>query len=339
MRSYSLREEPIPGFEAQADFGQYVIKDMYGINRRIYMFCMVLSYSRMRFCYFSANPFTAKTAIEAHEYAFRYFGGRPQHILYDQDRVFVISEMFGEYKLVKEFEEYVRFRGFTVQLCHKWDPDSKGKVETTVKAIKRGFLDGRIYAGIDSLNSDCLIWLDNIGNGDINFTTRKIPRDMFIEESKHLQKVNFYKKKHDTILTVESTNSVVYKGNQYQLPKEELLAGGRVKVVEEDGILIFYRPFSTEPICKLEVSTGIGHIITAKKGTYENVEKIQFLKFFNNDKIIKDYIDKVDSTFLAPNVRLRQYKRMCKLTRYYNSEELLEGIKFCIKKKTTEFLI
>lgn len=209
VRSYSLREEPIPGFEAQADFGQYVIKDMYGINRRIYMFCMVLSYSRMRFCYFSANPFTAKTAIEAHEYAFRYFGGRPQHILYDQDRVFVVSEMFGEYKLVKEFEEYVRFRGFTVQLCHKWDPDSKGKVETSVKAIKRGFLDGRIYAGIDSLNSECLIWLDNIGNGDINYTTRKIPRDMFIEETKHLQKVNFYKKKHDTILTVESTNSVV----------------------------------------------------------------------------------------------------------------------------------
>jgi len=41
----------------------------------------------MHFVYFHPESFTTETAIKAHEYAFRYFGGRTQTIMYDQDRV------------------------------------------------------------------------------------------------------------------------------------------------------------------------------------------------------------------------------------------------------------
>ena len=83
-RKGAIRDEVQPGYEGQADFGQYVMKSMYGNNIRVYFFCMVLSYSRMRYAYFSAEPFDAKKTIEAHRYAFRYFGGRPQMMVYDQ---------------------------------------------------------------------------------------------------------------------------------------------------------------------------------------------------------------------------------------------------------------
>jgi len=49
----------------------------------------------MKFVYFSPDPFTTKTAIKAHNYAFQYFGGRTQTILYDLDRVYVVSENLG----------------------------------------------------------------------------------------------------------------------------------------------------------------------------------------------------------------------------------------------------
>lgn len=91
-RPTSFREETPPGYEAQVDFGQFKMKDMYDRNIRVYFFCMVLSYSRMRFVYFSREPFRTKTAVDAHKFAFRYFGGRTQTILYDQDRLFVVSE-------------------------------------------------------------------------------------------------------------------------------------------------------------------------------------------------------------------------------------------------------
>ena len=51
------------------DFGQFKMKDMFDRNSRMYFFCMVLSYSRMRFVYFSREPFRTKTAVDAHKFA------------------------------------------------------------------------------------------------------------------------------------------------------------------------------------------------------------------------------------------------------------------------------
>ena len=92
-RKTSMRKDLPPGYEAQVDFGQYKMRNMYDRKVRVYFFCMVLSYSRMKFAYFSSDPFTTETAIEAHRLAFRYFSGRTQTILYDRDRVFVVSRV------------------------------------------------------------------------------------------------------------------------------------------------------------------------------------------------------------------------------------------------------
>ncbi len=151
-RITSPRQTLPPGYEAQADFGQYKLKDMYGKMVRIYFFCMVLSYSRMKFVYFSPEPFTTQTAIKAHEYAFRYFGGRTQIILYDLDRMYVVNENLGNIIFVPAFEEYVKHIGYSVSLCRPRDPQSKGKVEKVVGYVKQSFLEGRVYTGIDTLN-------------------------------------------------------------------------------------------------------------------------------------------------------------------------------------------
>lgn len=150
-RPTSFREETPPGYEAQVDFGQFKMKDMYDRNLWVYFFCMVLSYSRMRFVYFSREPFRTQTAIDAHKYAFRYFGGRTQTILYDQDKVFVVSEHYGNVILVPAFEDFVCQAGFSVILCRKSDPQTKGKVESFVRYVKEGFCrDGFTPASIPS---------------------------------------------------------------------------------------------------------------------------------------------------------------------------------------------
>ena len=56
-RQTKPREDTPPGYEAQVDFGQSKMLDMYGRQIRVYFFCMVLSFSRMHFVYFSAEPF------------------------------------------------------------------------------------------------------------------------------------------------------------------------------------------------------------------------------------------------------------------------------------------
>jgi len=40
----------------------------------------------MKYVRFSAIPFTSRTAIDAHEKAFKFFEGIPKEVVYDQDR-------------------------------------------------------------------------------------------------------------------------------------------------------------------------------------------------------------------------------------------------------------
>lgn len=99
------------------DFGQYVMRTEYKKNVRVYFFCMTLSFSRMKFTCFSVDPFDIKKTIDAHIAAFKYFDGRPQMIVYDQDKVMVVSENLGEVIFVKEFEDFIKVTGFTIYLC------------------------------------------------------------------------------------------------------------------------------------------------------------------------------------------------------------------------------
>ena len=74
----SPRNQLPPGYEAQVDFGN-ISKGYVRPNGKGVLFCMVLTYSQMRFVYFSPNPFTTQTSIYAHELAFKFFNGRTQN--------------------------------------------------------------------------------------------------------------------------------------------------------------------------------------------------------------------------------------------------------------------
>lgn len=77
-------------------------------------------------------------------------------------------------------------------MCSGYYPQGKGTVENYVKIVKENFLGGRIYHGIDSLNSACLEWLDNTLNNHILSHKGVTPHELFKEESKNLKRLNHY---------------------------------------------------------------------------------------------------------------------------------------------------
>ena len=331
-RYYKLRSEVLPGLEAQSDFGQMKMKNMYGRNVTIYFFVMELIYSRMKFAYFSRDPFTTDTAIDAHEYAFKFFGGKPQSIVYDQDKIYVVSEKFGDFTLTKKFEEYVKDRGFTARFCMKYDPESKAFAESTIWTIKHKFLEGRIYTGIDPLNNECLEWLDRFANGDFHAITKKIPKEMFIEEYKHLTKVEPFRKVNTYIVQVRKLNQVHFRGNIYQLPTHLKIIGSRVKLVVNGDKLEIYRPLSDELICTHDIPVGQGRIRTlVGEGDDElSTFKFQVHKFFKDSDTLKEY-EHLAKRQGDPRYIKSQYRRLARLTRFYNLSELTDAMKYCIK--------
>ncbi len=329
-RQTSFREETPPGYEAQVDFGQFKMKDMYDRHVRVYFFCMVLSYSRMRFVYFSREPFCTKSAIEAHRYAFRFFGGRTQTILYDQDRVFVVSEHYGNIILVPEFEEFVRKSGFSVVLCNKSDPETKGKVESFVRYVKEGFLQGRLYAGIDSLNSAALEWLDSECNGATHDRPRKAPRELFREESKHLTKV-LIEETEVAIRAVSDKFAVMYQHSKYELPHSRVRQYEAIRIEEADGLLLFYKTDTGELIHKCRKAAEEGEAVPYRDedAERETVGENAMRRVFEDAEDIETFIQSIREQ--SGRYANAQMNKIVSLAKAYSVDQVEAAIQSCLR--------
>ncbi|MCJ8007303.1 hypothetical protein ACFFMO_01370 [Lederbergia wuyishanensis] len=98
--------------------------------------------------------------------------------------------MTEEIVYTEEFQAYMQQRGFRVYLCRAADPESKGKVESVVKFIKRNFAKNRVFHQIDIWNEQCLAWLQRKGNYQKHNTIKKRPVEVFALEKPHLRKVS-----------------------------------------------------------------------------------------------------------------------------------------------------
>lgn len=258
-----LRVEELPcGAQGQADFGQYILRTGQG-RKKIWFFSMVLSCSRYKYVHFSESPFTTLTAIGAHEAAFKFFGGVPKEVVYDQDRLFLVDENLGNLLLTREFKTYVFERDYQVYFCRKADPQSKGKIENVIGYVKKNFLYGRLYYDIEVLQSQTLAWLARTGNAMIHGTTGKIPAQEWETEKGYLNSWAPIGLLPDYIMaTVLKDNMFNYRGNAYSLPLGAYNGKGsyvKLRLAEKDRLLVFSQQDTA--LCAHQIPNGKGNTI------------------------------------------------------------------------------
>ena len=112
IRPLEKLPESAPGMSMQVDFGEYWMHRNDTRRVKVYFFVAVMSYSRHKFTYFSRSPFTSELTIYAHQLAFQFYGGKPQEIIYDQDKVIIHSENLGDVVLTKAFQAFVSSEHF-----------------------------------------------------------------------------------------------------------------------------------------------------------------------------------------------------------------------------------
>src|SRR5690606_3941480 len=135
---------------------------------------------------FSDKSFTAKSVCQAHEETFRYFGGIPQMIVYDQDRTMMVDENLGQLLLTADFSQYSKARGYKLYFCRKADPETKGKVERVIQYVKKNFLYNRTYSDLETLNNQVLAWLSRTANYLEHHVTKTKPIEAFQIEKTYL---------------------------------------------------------------------------------------------------------------------------------------------------------
>jgi transposase len=241
VRQHMMVPELEYGKQAQADFGEYNMTDTVEHRKKVYFFAMVLSRSRYKYMFFSDVPFTSKTMVEAHERAFVFFGGYPFEVVYDQDKLILVKENFGDLLLTEVFRNYHQQRGFHLHFCRKSDPQSKGKIENVIKYIKYNFLRGRTFYDIHTLNGQGLEWLNRTANAKEHASTRKVPSVEWEVEKPHLTplKYTIMHQQERIPYKVRKDNTVSFKGNYYALPDGTFQGKETVVFIEQlDGMLI-----------------------------------------------------------------------------------------------------
>jgi len=233
-----IRFETMPGEQAQVDWG-YCGKIFDCVKRKwikINCFVMVLGYSRMRYIEFFEDQ-KIESFLQGHNNAFKYFNGYTREVLYDNLKSVVIKRLMRAKDSVfnKKFMDYAGYYGFQPILARPYKPNTKGKVENTVKYVKQNFLSGEEFNSLNEINQKAKIWLEKVNN-KIHATTKEVP---FIRLKKEgllsIQNKQLYDLTPTYYRIVQKDCHFSFRANFYSVPYK--YAGKEVNIKLIDNII------------------------------------------------------------------------------------------------------
>jgi transposase len=128
-----------PGQDAQVDWGEAEVI-LAGERVTVQLFILRLNYSKARFV--MAFPFQKQEAFfEGHNQAYRFFGGIPRRLTYDNLKTAVYKILSGRNR--QEQESFKKFRSyylFESNYCNPAQGHEKGGVENDVGYVQRNFM-------------------------------------------------------------------------------------------------------------------------------------------------------------------------------------------------------
>lgn len=214
-----LRIETQPGEQAQVDWAHCGSIQIGSGWRKLSLFVMVLSWSRLMYAEFCLSQ-CLEDFLAAHWRAFQFFGGIPKKCLYDNLRSVVLARFGSDIRFNPRFMEFSGACLFEPRLCRPAHGNEKGKVESGIKYARSSFLDGRTPASWPQSQMDLSAWLIGTANVRLHGTTRVRPVDRFELEKPLLQPLPAHAPDTDIIRAVKATSQGLLKfdGNIYSVP-------------------------------------------------------------------------------------------------------------------------
>ena len=124
---FEVRFETPPGEQAQVDLARFEVEftDERGVTRIVWLFSMVLGYSRLIWARFVVHQ-DLQSVLRCHIAAFEAIGGAPREILYDRMKTAVIGEdTDGRVIYNRALLDLARHYGFQPRACRPYRPKTK----------------------------------------------------------------------------------------------------------------------------------------------------------------------------------------------------------------------
>jgi transposase len=214
-----MRYKTAPGEQAQVDFGVFKYIDQAGQEQRVYVFCLILSYSRVHYIEFIEHQ-DLDTFLRCHLNAFEAIGGVPKTILYDNAKVVVLGREDGQPQWQPRFADFASLVGFVPKLCRPYRAQTKGRVERLVRYIRENFWPGRKFTDLADLNQQGRVWCEKT-NRRVHGTTKNVPQAALQGELPQLLAIpDRMRVEHllGEVRTVSRDGFVSWDGSRYGVP-------------------------------------------------------------------------------------------------------------------------
>jgi transposase len=230
-----VRFETEPGRQAQVDFGDFKVLDVDGSDRTLYVFSMILGYSREPYEEFLERC-DMVSFLDAHQRAFAHFGGVPAEILYDRMKNVFIRKLSGKAQFTQGLMMLADHYGFSPEVAPAYAPWVKGKVERPMHDLREGFWRGYVFTDLDTANLDLQAWRE-VKSERIHGTTKERIVDRFEREKSFLMPLppsgcdvseRLYRK-------VAKDCRISVEGSLYEVP--HTLVGKKIVVRLKDKVL------------------------------------------------------------------------------------------------------
>jgi len=263
-----MRFETEPGYQAQVDFGEFQVENADGSIKKLYLFSMILGYSR-RIYGELIEKCDLPTFLDCHIRAFVYFGGVPGQILYDRMRNVYIGKVAGKRKFNDTLMGFALHYGYKPEVAPAYAAWVKGKVERPYSFVREGFWRGYGFISLETANRDLLKWLKK-KDERVHGTTHEVVSQRFSREQPHLTGLprQIFDTSYRVYRKVQKDCTVSFEGNSYVVShtlvgKEILLRvkGISMRIFMDDVLIVTY-----------EIAQGKGHLIQDKR-FYEALKK------------------------------------------------------------------
>lgn len=254
-----LRFETMPGQQAQVDFGDFQVLGPDGQVHTLYVFVMVLGYSRHMYVEF-VERCTMTAFLDCHINAFDAFEGVPSEILYDNMKNVVVRRHVGKTEFNTTFLDFAAHTGFRPVACPPYSPWYKGKVERPMDYIRERFWRGYHYSDLQRLNGDVCRWNSTVASVRVHGTTKERVSDRFKKEKTHFGALppRPYDTSEKVTRKVYKDCQVSFDGNRYVVP--HTLAGRTVLLKIKNGTL---RVYDDDKLCAVyKIPGGKGHLMS-----------------------------------------------------------------------------
>jgi transposase len=234
-----IRFETMPGAQAQVDFADFQTISASGEVDTLYVFLMVLGYSRQMYIEF-VERCTMTTFLDCHHNAFQAFGGVPSEILYDNMKNVVVRRHVGRVQFNATFLDFTAHYGYKPVACPPYSPWYKGKVERPIDYLRERFWRGYQYIDLDWVNRDVQEWNTTVAMVRIHGTTREKVSIRFERERPRLGQLpnRPYDTSEKVFRPVYKDCQISFGGNRYVVP--HTLVGKSVLLKIKNGALRVY---------------------------------------------------------------------------------------------------